>query len=76
MRTYITISLDDQNGEADLTPASKDVVETMVSRGDLLDYDQLSDIFHIFRDAFERVDGTYYPDRKLTVLTSVTDKVS
>lgn len=62
MKTRLTISLDSEHGEADLTPASRRYVEEMVEDAELGDYDLMSDMFHTFRDAFERLQVNY--DRK------------
>lgn len=59
MKTLITISLDHESGEARLTPRSKAIVEQMVETASLADYDQLSDVFNVFRDAFERLQIKY-----------------
>jgi hypothetical protein len=73
MRRYIKISLDDDNGDANLTPSSNAFIEEMTGRGDLLDYDQLSDMFHIFREAFEQVHGAYYPNDKMEIRVHFPD---
>ena len=64
MREYIRISLDFENGDATLTPASTAVIEEMVNRADILDYDQMSDMLYVFADAFERLQGNYFKDGK------------
>ena len=62
MREYIRISLDYENGDAALTLASIKIIEGMVSRADILDYDQMSDMLYIFSDAFERLQANYFKE--------------
>lgn len=62
MREYIRISLDYENGDATLTLASIKIIEEMVSRADILDYDQMSDMLYIFSDAFERLQANYFKE--------------
>jgi hypothetical protein len=60
MRQYITISLDIYNGEADLTPRSRVIIDEMIQEADLLDYDLLSDMQDIFILAFDDMAVNYY----------------
>jgi hypothetical protein len=65
MRQYITISLDICNGEADLTPRSQVIIDEMIHEADLLDYDLLSDMHHIFMHAFDDMAVNYYKKLEL-----------
>jgi hypothetical protein len=60
MRQYITISLDIYNGEADLTPRSRVIIDEMIQEADLLDYDLLSDMQDIFILAFDDMAVNYH----------------
>ena len=64
MREYIRISLDYKNGDATLTRASIKIIEEMVSRAGILDYDQMSDMLYIFSDAFKRLQANYFKEEK------------
>ena len=60
MRQYITISLDIYNGEADLTPKSRVIIDEMIQEAAVLDYDLLSDMQDIFMLAFDDMAVNYY----------------
>jgi hypothetical protein len=65
MRQYITISLDIYNGEANLTPKSQVLIDEMIHEADLIDYDLLSDMHHIFMHAFDDVGANYHRKKEL-----------
>jgi hypothetical protein len=54
MRHYITFSLCDETGEADLTPKSRDLVEELIAEGNIFAADVLQDIYGISQDAYNR----------------------
>lgn len=53
MRHYITFSLCDETGEADLTPKSKETIEELIGDG-LIAADWFGDIFHIADTLYDR----------------------
>jgi len=59
MKINITFSLNLDTGEAKLTPRSEHILEEMVARADLLDYDLVMDMHGILHYAFESLQGNY-----------------
>ena len=59
MREHLKISMSLSDGEAELTPKSQEIINQMIQRASLLDYDLLSDIHHIFKNAFEDMEIQY-----------------
>jgi hypothetical protein len=58
MRHYITFSLCDETGEADLTPKSRETVEELIGLG-LISADWFSDIYGIAEQLNERAIGGF-----------------
>jgi hypothetical protein len=65
MRDYLTISINVDSGEADLTSASREYIDAMIESADLWDYDVLSDMANIFTNAFEACRTKYDDAGKL-----------
>ena len=61
MRHYITFSLCDETGEADLTPKTRDTVEELIGLG-LISADWFGDIQGISETLYERALGGFRKD--------------
>jgi hypothetical protein len=59
MKINITFSLDLDDGQARLTPRSEKILDQMVERADLLDYDLVMDMYNIIDYAFQVLQGNY-----------------
>ena len=59
MKINITFSLDLDDGQARLTPRSEQILDQMVDRADLLDYDLMMDMYNIIDYAFQSLQGNY-----------------
>lgn len=62
MRYYITFSLCDETGEADLTPKSREFVDELIDAGDLFAVDTLGDMLGIITSAYEGALGVQKRD--------------
>jgi hypothetical protein len=60
MLKHLTIKINLDNGEAELTPKSQASINEMIKKADLLDYDLLSDMHFIFKNAFEDMEIQYH----------------
>lgn len=60
MKINITFSLDLDNGEAELTSRSKQILQQMIDRAELLDYDLMMDMYHVMEYAFDALKDNYY----------------
>lgn len=58
MRYYITFSLCDETGEADLTRKSKETVEELIDHG-LISADWFGDVHGIAEELYERATGSF-----------------
>ena len=62
MRDYIRFSIDYDNGEADITPASRALLETLMGENALLAADLLQDIAGISQSLYEEAVGAMHAD--------------
>ena len=60
MLKHLTIKINLDNGEAELTPKSQASINEMIKKANLLDYDLLSDMHFIFKNAFEDMEIQYH----------------